>query len=449
MRVAVTTAEERRAELKENLGYVRVNDSEPRLWGKFTDDFGSFLLPDLLREDIDRLTKNELGRPNLCVSVGSFGTGATVIVDELKPYGWAKRGVGGGVLCAMSGVALNRERFDALQVSAVKVTTSIVGMVPEVVASEGGEGSRAEFVDKMFDGEPVLIRCPKNIIEHEDWSCGTRLAASPQTGIGTDGCMTARIPVRGDTPLEAIETAIERAEAYMVLLSILNGGHQVDLVAVELDVGDSNRFPIPILFRRRVPDLAPLGFAENNPGVTLHRNRLKTYRGLKEIGMAGVKNWVEWMTSKANLHVVEQWLHAEDESNSMFVVEGLARSAFGARDNGSNHSTKVKAVLKNIGLPDLIGSDRRIARAIDAAHNHRKHIGQRRDGAYYEAEDVLAHLSVLMSYVVPYGCLVAAGVVDVNDEDSEVVSSWAGEIKRSYEGFVREPLVKFAETLGP
>ena len=68
MHVAVTTMQERRAALKENLGYVRVNDSEPRLWGKFTDDFGGLLLPDLLREDVDRLTKNELGRPNLCVS---------------------------------------------------------------------------------------------------------------------------------------------------------------------------------------------------------------------------------------------------------------------------------------------------------------------------------------------------------------------------------------------
>ena len=181
--------------------------------------------------------------------------------------------------------------------------------------------------------------------------------------------MTASIPVLGDTPLEAIESAIERAEAYMVLLVILNGGYQVNLVDIELDIGDRNR--ISILYRRRVPNLVPLDLAENNMGFTLHRNCLKTYRGLEEVGMVGVKKWIEWMTSKTNRHVVEQWLHSEDKSNSIFVVEELARSAFEAANKGSNYATKVSTVLKKIGLPNLIGKGKCIALAIDAAHNHR------------------------------------------------------------------------------
>lgn len=434
------TMQESADALRERLGYVWVNDGPTRLWAKMTDDFGGCILPDLPREDLEKLTENRHGKVNLCVS-DTLGVRFTLVVGRFREFGWVSSGVGGGVLCAMQGAALRREDFDALRVRNVNVSTDIAGVVPRIfVDADGNSIGLSAVVDKWLAGEPVAIKRPRDAIEHGAWRCGVGWTIS-DNGVSATGTM-ATLPVTDDSPVAAIELAVKRSKAYLVLLTLLNGGHRVSLQKVVLDA-EGYKGGIPLLFPMESHDLLPLGFTEGNTGITLHKNQLKTYWGLEEIGMEGVKKWVEWMTHPDNVHIVRQWQQPDVEANPMLTVEGLAR-AFGATRN-TNYSAKLIFVCRKIGVDELFNGDegQEALKAINKAHNHYKHIGRLRGTNYFEAEEMVGRLRVFMSFVVAFGFLVAAGIGKESKNPSGIRNTWRSMIRRTYANHIEKDLLAF------
>lgn len=438
--------------LRDQLGYIHVNDEEPRLWGCLTPDFAGLLLKDLLREDYKRIDGNAHGDVNVCLSIGNF-TDTTIVTNRFREVGdsvWGGSDLGAGVQYILQGVPLaSKAQIDDLRVRRVRVHTPVAGRAGVGLTTSSGERF-ANAASQLFRGGELCVKLGDAPLEHNGWTNSISLTASTgvkNAGIVYDDLMHTTIPLDVAAGHDAIVTALETVRAYMVLLTLLNGCHPVDLHTVEVDC-DGLGWCL-ILFHWNAPDVVRYGLKPPNARYSYHRNLLRSWTGLDEIGMAGVARWVDWWQDRKNRYFREHWLRSDDEARPLLALEALARANAWRTGKLYAYAKTVKRAMAELHLTYLFADNEEmnaVASALAHANNHSKHVGQWNDEALYESTHRLAEVAeVWMSYVVGYGAIVAADVGDdVAHNTDGMRAKWVSLIETAYEQHVKPAIADVA-----
>lgn len=265
------------------------------------------------------------------------------------------------------------------------------------------------------------------------------------------------IPVREATGHLAIVSSLEVLRAYLVLLTILNGGYPVGTHSVALDVGDRPG-SIPLSCRLNTPDLLRYGFSGRTGGYSSHRATLRSSNGLEEIGLEGAKRWSTWWLDPRNKPVIDHWLSPDDEASPMATIEGLVRTTW-RPGRFLEYRGALSIAMDRMGLGDLFCGDatdeadrarkrKRVTQALVEAHNHKKHIARWHGEDYVSVSMFALDAEVFMSFLVAYGVLVAADIgTDPSVDPHGLRGRWVRVIRESYKNVIEPTIAELPDAI--
>lgn len=411
------TMEEWQEGMKRELCYVYVNGGETALAATLTDDYGACVLRGLEHDEQKELMAghDEESKVNICAFQRMAFLGALQGAIVTGPFtrtsphfGFSLDVLGAPIYYTIhtpNGIPRTRTEIDELVVSEVRVVTAVVGRNPPGL--QFVDQSTLESHRRLGEGEDVRLKLDLPVIRSCGWSNSILWGMIPgvrkEAGLRIHDRMTTTIPLTANQGHAAILQARETVRAFMVALTILNGGFDVRLDRVELTV-EGHRQSVPITFLYQPPKFIRYVPAPDvDGGHRYYHASLRSNDCLDTDGLLWVSRFVDWWLDLKNRHVVHLMTRTDAES-SFVIMEGLVRSSWREGNFLAAYEKTLGVAFQELGLS--IDEDGR--KALTDAHNHRKHVSR------YEEHDVFRMTSfsdvagVVMDFVVVYALIVLA-----------------------------------------
>ena len=437
--------------MKHELCHVHVNGDETKTFAALTDDYGTCVLKDVERGELNGLMAghDEESKVNVCAFhrmalLGALN-GAIVtgpFTRASQPLGFSQDVLGAPIYYTIhttSDIPSTKAEIDELVVREVRVQTAVVGRSPrgfKFVGEDIHDGVR-----RLDEGEDVCVKLDLPAIERDGWKnrlhWSVGYGVQKEAGLRIHDRMTTTIPLTATQGHAAILQSRESARALMTALTILNGGYDVRLDGVELVVV-GYRQPVPITFFYEPPKLMRYVPAPDaSRGYRHYQASLRSHDCLDTDGLLWVRRFVNWWLDPKNRHVVHLLTHT-DPASSFAVAEGLVRSTW---SSGRVQPPYAENVLGVIFRELCLSIDKAGCKALADAHNHRKHV------SLYEEYDVFKMSSfadvgaAVMDFVVVYAIIVLADRRGEQPSLASVHKKWRDVVMEMYKEHI-DPHIK-------
>lgn len=402
--------------LKEQLSLLSLHGDDHELHGQITNDLRGLVLKDPDGKRRQALVEREGDCIFLCRR--TFNP-ATIVTGPMSMH--EGKGLAASIKYTLDNYFLDLEN---IELSKIHVKTPCVGRIePSVEIIHFREG---HFWEEMLAGEPIEMKLQYGqLLTYDGWLNGVNLKVGPG-GLVIDG-MTTIMPVAGLRGLEGLSEVRDRVQHLRVLLTLLNGGHHVEVeeTNVHLVWRGKSQQETKMSFLLRDFNVLPYGL-----GDSYYKNRLARPNALPLVGMAGVKSWFEWCKKFENRHLLDFWLHTERKVAALVALEGLGRRLKhqdGCR--GKVYFRKAcETVLKKFDLTSVLNEVE--IKALSLAHDKLvKHIGEVSSDVHQKHQHTLHLGAVLADFLVGYGILKDA----LGELPRVIKDAWRSEIENAGE----------------
>ena len=409
--------------LKSNLGHVFLNGrDDQRRFATMTSDLEGCLFKDVGRDEIEEIEREDV---NACAS-NQLGATATMVTGKFsmqrRPF--LRDDVGGHIFYTLHHKCLKMEDIRKLPAKSMSVKTNVVGKFSHGIfywnknkeIGVKNKNTMFDAGDEWRKGNFVPVLPDLASVEDEYGLRNELLCTTSKTGILVNEYMTTEIPLNASKDThDAILEAREDVRAYLVLLSVLNGGFPVEVQSLDLVYEDGSSSPIHFVADPSEYKILGKTIPENKNSSgwtdTDYRQGVKTYRALDElVKNSGVRKWLDWWKTNPELVDAENW----QTDRALALLEGL----YGEKFCELNWTSLGMEQADAKWLPS----------ALIEANNHRKHL-RRYDkyGQDYQiVENFVERCSVYTSYLIVYGVLDRSGILPMSEELQE---KWPETIK--------------------
>ena len=402
--------------LKDQLSSLSLQGEDHELHGQITNDLQGLVLKDPGRKIKQTLVEREGDCIFLCRR--TFNP-ATIVTGPMNMHGWKD-------LAAPIKYILDNyfNDLDNIGLSKIHVKTPCVGRIePGVEITDSHED---DFWKAAFAGKPIEMKVQHGKqLSHDGWSNGVNLKVG-SGGLVFEG-MTTTMPTAGLRGLKGLSVVRDRVQHLRVLLTLLNGGHHVEVETTSVNfIGQGgSQLPTKMSFLLRDFNVLSYGLGDG-----YYKNRLAKRTALSMIEMEGVKRWFQWCDKFENRHLLNFWLYTERTAGPLLALEGLGRRL--KRQDGYHGDVYFKSacetVLEKFTLDSILNEDE--IEALSRAHNKLvKHIGDV-SACVHEKHQHTLHLgAVLADFLVGYGILKNA----LGELPSAIENAWRSEIEKAGE----------------